>query len=690
MKKFKLSLLSAAIVAVSANAADYSNQTIIVEGSSMRPGEFGIAPDSSALKDTAALLKRVPGANVNRNGPLTAVASYRGLYGSRVNTVVDGVSWKEVGPNSMDPPLSHIPASLTDSLTVYRGIAPVSSGIETIGGTIIAESRKSKFATGDEVEFHGLTSVGFSDIDDGLTSAVFGSYANNKHRFHSSASLEQGNDYNFDGNDSVDPSQYDRDAYTVGYGTKAGNHEFGLDYNNNDTGHTGTPSLPMDIIWVRGGVVSANHSVQLGEGRSLDSSVYYQDMRHLMNNYSLRSNGAMAGKYRQNKTTVDGGGFSSAYHMPLSGGDLSIGVDLDQSKHDGLITDPTNAAFYVDNFNGIERDRYSTFTEWKGNIGDGLELETGIRYTQVEMDSDDVDTSMGMPPVVMSKDAFNGSKLSQTDRNIDLDLILRQSINDELTAEIGFAQKTRSPSYQERYLWIPLEATGGLADGKVYVGDVDLDPETAYQFEAGLEYGSQDLYIAPRAFYHRIDDYIQGQAITGTTANMVRMMMTGGASDEVLQFTNVDAELYGMDVEWGYELGGDFRLDGAVSYVRGRRRDTGDNLYRIAPLNSRAQLTYSQNTWSVATEVEAYMAQNDVASYNDEQKSPGYGLLHLRAEMQPAEGFNVGLGIENVLDKDYADHTAAINRAAANDDVAIEDKVPGRGRNFYVTASYEW
>ncbi|MEO1962328.1 MAG: TonB-dependent receptor plug domain-containing protein, partial [Cycloclasticus sp.] len=396
MKHSKLSLLSAALVAVSAQAADYTNQTIIVEGSSMRPGTFGVAPDSLALKDTAALLKRVPGANVNRNGPLTGIASYRGQFGSRVNAVVDGMSWKEVGPNSMDPPLSHIPASLTESLTVYRGIAPVSSGIETIGGSMTAESRKSKFTNSSDFEFHGLTSFGYSESDNGLTSSVLGTYANDSHRFHTSLSQEKGGDYEFDGSKSVDPSQYDRDAYTVGYGTKFGSQEIGFNYSHNDTGHTGSPSLPMDIIWVRGGIFSADYSIQLGEGRSLDVGYYYQDMRHLMNNFTLRPNGVGGNRERQNLTTVDGGGLSAVYHMPFSGGSLSLGLEGDESTHDGLITSPTVAVFRVDNFNGAERNRYSGFIEWKGDISEGLELETGVRYTQVEMDSDDVNHHMAM------------------------------------------------------------------------------------------------------------------------------------------------------------------------------------------------------------------------------------------------------------------------------------------------------
>ncbi|MDX2424728.1 MAG: TonB-dependent receptor [Cycloclasticus sp.] len=688
MKQFKLSLLSAAIVAASANAADYSNQTIIVEGSKMRPGAFGIAPDSSALKDTASLLKRIPGANVNRNGPLTGIASYRGLFSSRVNVTVDGAAIKETCPNGMDPSLSHLSAVLTENLTVYRGIAPVSSGMETMGGTMEVEARRSHFTDGDEFEYHGAASIGFSEVDDGVVSGMSNEYSNNKHRFHLKGSYEDGNDYEFDGSQSVSPSEYNRETYSVGYGFKQAGHEFGFDYTNTDTGSSGTPALPMDIVYARGGIVTTDYSVDFGEGRKLETSFFYQDMRHLMDNYSSRDNGMMMDKYRDSLSTVDGGGFSAVYHLPMYNGSMSYGLDAEQYNHDAQITDPTptNGMFYIDNFNGVERDRYSAFSEWKGDIAEGLELEMGVRYTQVEMDAGDVGSSMtGM--VAGLAQAFNASDRSQTDHNWDFDAILRQTLSNELTAEIGFARKTRSASYQERYLWLPLESTAGLADGHVYVGDVDLDSETAYQFEAGLEYASNGYYVAPRAFYHRINDYIQGEEITGTPANMVANMMSG--NPKVLQFANVDVELYGMDVEWGYEMSSNWNLDGTVSYVRGKRRDSGDNLYRIAPFNARTQLTYAQDSWSVATELEAYAAQNDVADYNDEQKSAGYGLLHLRGEIQPAPGFNVGLGIENILDKDYEDHVSGTNRAMGSD-IAIGDKVPGQGRNLYLTASYEW
>ena len=38
------------------------------------------------------------------------------------------------GPNAMDTPLSYSTPLIVDSMTVYRGIAPVSAGINTLGG----------------------------------------------------------------------------------------------------------------------------------------------------------------------------------------------------------------------------------------------------------------------------------------------------------------------------------------------------------------------------------------------------------------------------------------------------------------------------------------------------------------------------------------------------------------------------
>ena len=78
------------------------------------------------------------------------------------------------------------------------------------------------------------------------------------------------------------------------------------------------------------------------------------------------------------------------------------------------------------------------------------------------------------------------------------------------------ARKTRSPHYLERFAWLPLEVTAGLADGNNYVGDVDLDPEISYEVELGLDWRGSALFVAPRAFYRNVDDYIQGVPVDAT------------------------------------------------------------------------------------------------------------------------------------------------------------------------------
>jgi iron complex outermembrane receptor protein len=661
---------------------------VLVEGEVLRPGLTSVNPGTESAVDAAELLKRIPGANVNRNGPLTGIAQYRGMAGDRVNVMVDGVHVKAAGPNSMDPPLSHIPAAMAGSLEVYRGIAPVSSGLETIGGSMVMKSSGSQFGSSSEVESHGKLTAGYSDVDNGKRYSLLTSLANDTQRAHLAWSGEKGDSYNFDGNDTNYNTQYDRDAYALGYGFRNGDHEFGFDYSNNDTGHTGTPALPMDIVYARGGITSGNYSFQTADGYGIEAKLSYQDSRHLMSNTLYRTPTL---KQRYAYTTVDGGSYKIAINMPAFGGKLVVGLDGDEANHDADIYDPTNPMFHVTNYKGVGRDRYGLFAEWTGDVAQDFNLELGARINRVNMDSGRVFAQgmmggMGLAAGQLSDD-FNASDRSQNDTNVDLVLVLRQALSDTIELEYGLARKTRSPSYQERYLWLPLESTAGLADGRVYIGDVDLDPEVSFQAEFGVNWHEGGAYLTPRVFYHYVNDYIQGTPTTNADALVL--------NSETLQFTNTDAKLYGIDAAWGFPLAANVRLDGGVSYIRGKRRDTRDDLYRIAPLNGRVAVTYEKATWSAKAEVVGYAAQNKVSVENSEEKSGGYGLFNLRGEYVPASQVTIAFGIENVLDKKYSDHLGGYNRNNQNGDVGTAggnqaNRLPGPGRNMYVTANYEW
>jgi iron complex outermembrane receptor protein len=664
---------------------------MVIEGDILSPDIVGIKPDMGGVNDAAALLKRVPGANVNANGPLSGIAQYRGLFGDRVNVSSDGTTYKSACANAMDAPLSHVPTSLTETLSIKRGIASVSSGIETIGGNIVQRSRRGEFADGDGIEFSGKTTNGVNSVNNAYYTSIFANIANSNHKFRFGGSREEGGNYDWDGGENVDTS-HERNAGAVGYGfrTDDENHEFDFAYNYNDTHTTGTPSLPMDIIYSRGGVSNFNYKGLLADKYAVNTEFTYQDIQHQMDNHSLRGDIAPAAT-RESNNSARGFGYKVSIDIPMFDGSFLLGTDGDNIEHDALITNPNNDAFSIRNFNNVERDRYGLFAEWKGELGTDWSMELGTRVNWIRMNAGNVGGTAGpfanpnSPHSRLAND-FNASKHSKEDLNVDVVAVLTHHLSSDLDVELGFGRKTRSPSYQERYNWLPLAATGGLADGRNYIGNIELKPEVSYQAELGFNWQMDTAYVMPRFFYRYVEDYIQGTPTQNATALAV--------DATTLEFSNVDAYLYGFDIEGGFRFLEDWKVDMMVSYVRGRRDDVTDNLYRIAPLNGRIGLFYDTDEWLAGTELIGYDDQNETANYNNEVTTSGYFIWNLRGQYRPqnnyVKGLIIGVGIENVLDEAYRTHLSGLNRNPINDGTAVGEHLPGSGRNFYATLSYDW
>jgi iron complex outermembrane receptor protein len=638
------------------------------------------------VPDSAELLRKAPGGGVNRNGPLSGIAQYRGMYGDRVNVAIDGMHVCTGGPNGMDPPLSYIPRSQLQTLTVSRGIAPVSAGMETLGGAVIAQGKSSDFSDNDTWVPSLELDAGGSSADGAMNLGASASLASRSQRIHGSWSREQGDDMEFPGG-TILPTRFERDNYTAGYGFRAGIHELSLDVRHGKTGPTGAPALPMDIAYIDTDVIKLEYQGQ-GSSAQVHAMLSWNQVDHGMNNFQLRSP-PMPTMTRLNTTWSEGLGYRADVALGMGSGQLVLGLDGQFNAHDATITDPlNNPAFRVDGFNDIQRDLQGLFAEWKGPVGAGLDAELGLRVNRVQSDSGQVSHFMaGMNPAIGAlQDRFNNADRSQSDTNYDLVARLNRPLSSELSLTLEGARKSRSPSYQERYLWIPLQATNGLADGHNYMGGIELDPEVAMELGLGLAWRHRDAYLEPQLFYRQVNDYIQG---IPSTDPLVIAVSTAGGDPNPLQFANVDAVLYGADATWGISLDEGFALDGVLSYVRGERDDVSDNLYRIAPLNGRATLSYRRDDWWAAAEGVAYARQDKVSATNDELATSGYGLLNLRAGLSLGQSLSLSAGVENLLDREYADHLAGINRVAGSD-VPPGVRLPGIGRSFFLALNWRY
>jgi iron complex outermembrane receptor protein len=651
---------------------------VIVIGRSVSTGLAQIDVDREMLVDTATVLKDIPGANVNANGPVTGIAQYRGMYGDRVSVVIDHLGVISGGPNAMDAPLSYVSPMITEGLAVTRGIASVSHAPESIGGHVSVRLSRGEFAAAGTA-LHGFVGSRYSGNGNVSTSAGRVTLATDRHKVSFVAEIDDGDDISTPVG-VIRPSRLHRERGDLSYAFANGNTSILLFAGRLDTDETGTPALPMDIRFIDTNLAGARATIDLNDTQSIEVRLGWNDVEHLMDNFGLRQ-APMPPMHRQNLTTGTGTQASLATAIALSGSTLKIGIDATTADHDATITNPNNAMFRVDNFVDVERDVSSLFVEWQrdGEYGD---IEIGLRAKRVAADAGDVSSSGMMGSmgdnVAMLADAFNAADRKQSWDSVDAVVKYRMLAESGIEWRVELGSKTRAPSYQELYLWLPLQATGGLADGRSYIGGLDLDEERSNEITIGFGTDVGHFTISPQVFFKRVDGYIQGIPSTNMVANMVSQMMSGSPA---LEFSNVDAEIYGADLAWKFELSEQWYLDGIASWARGKRRDVKDNLYRLAPPNASAGVTWESADLSVTTEVVAYAKQDKVSVYNNEQRTPGYALVNATMVWNATDSLRVEARVDNLLDETYQDHVAGINRAGGSD-IPIGERLYGAERTL--------
>lgn len=659
-----------------------------------------------ASPDAGQLVQRLPGANINKNGELTSIAQYRGMFGNRVNVSVNGMPISSGGPNAMDSPLHYAPVAMIEAITLHRGISSVSTGMETIGGSIDASTFRGEFK-GRDFELNSKIYLGGQTLNNGDVLNGFFTLANDQHLFRANLLRETADDSDYsDG--TIMPSSYERDRYDIGYAFRTGNHQFGFDYAVNNTGDTGTPALPMDIVSIDSKLTRAEYHWQNGD-KDLLVQLSNNDIGHIMTNYHLRRPPQGTPmviapmQYRSTDAGSDNQSFLVRMEQDVENGTWRYGVDGHFASHDADISNPNVAPFYVENFNDVDKEMVGVFVEKEFEIYQQSLVEAGIRANHYKLSSGAVSANLnpmnmpaGMPFMMnnmaaMLANGFNTADRTLTDTNFDWFAKYSYHRNADTTLYAGLARKSRSPTYQEAFLWMPMEATGGLADGKTYIGNLNLKSEVAHEIELGIDWNHDALSISPRVFYKEVDDFIQGTPSQNVQANTIAMMMSnmGMGMPNPLQFNNVDAEFYGFDMEAGYMISANWYFRSIMSVTHGKRDDINDNLYRVAPANLSLAIDYLAQDWMLSLENISYARQSKVSTTNLEAQTAGYSLWNASAQIQLPSDLELGIGVNNIFDRYYQDHLGGYNRAF-NPTVALRDRLPGLGRNIYARLVWEF
>ncbi|MFN4113331.1 MAG: TonB-dependent receptor [Sphingomonadaceae bacterium] len=639
--------------------------------------------------DAAAIAARTAGGALVGNGALSGQLSYRGLAGERVVGRVNGQRFATGGPNAMDPPLHYAPAVLLERIEIARGVAPVSQG-PGLAGAVNAVLLQPGFAAGPALDPTGTVRAHYRSVDDSYAVGGMAGLANDRWRLGLVASREQGDDYRIPGGRAGGTS-FERNLYGAVAGFRTGAGELFVEYRRSETDPSGNPPFALDIVYFDTDFVQGGFTGEIARDVALDLRLGHVAVRHLMDNQTVRRPAAPAAMARATFADADTMTAEGSIRFGSERRHVSLGVDAELTDKFVRITNPANAAFFIDAQPQLESERLGAFAEWRGALG-ALELEAGARVDRISQ-------SAGLPQLGAAVPAGPRTLAAQfiasdrARRDTTVDAVLRAWVpGDVLTPRLALARKTRVPSLLERFAWLPTEASYGLADGNIYVGNRALEPEVAWIAEAGFDLATGALTLRPTLFYRRVDDYIQGtpfDATPGVINSLVEMVASMSGDATPLMFRNVDAELYGVDVDFDSRIGETVRIEGTLSYVRAKRRDVADNLYRVAPANGRLAVLWQPGAFTLGTEINAAARQGKVSATNSETTSKGYAVVGLFGEARVGDRLTLSAGVENLFDTLYRPHLSGLSRVGASD-VPVGTKLPGAGRGVWVRLGFDF
>ena len=688
-----------------------------------------MAPSTS---DTSSLLRNVPGVNIQRSGGVSGLPVMHGLADDRLRIKVDGMSLISACGNHMNSPLSYIAPSNVGSAVVHTTLSPVSSGGDSIGGTILVDSPAPEFA---EVGSEGLLSKGeiggyYRSNGDQRGGNLSATVAGEKLSINYQGSHAKANNYDAGDNfksqtykndigdssldgDEVGSTFYEANNQSISLALKHENHLVEFTYGEQDIPYQAWVNQRMDMTGNDSEQYNLNYDGKFDWG-NLEARAYKERTRHKMQfdddklfyytdgtpctpaSLALGKKGCAEGMPMDTRGKNEGGVIKA--DIPLSFRDnLVVGAELQNYTLDDW-WDPSGRGMWPDTFvniNNGQRDRTALFAEWEAQWNSQWFTQLGIRGEQVDMDADEVQGyNSGYNA---DADAFNAADRDITDHNIDLTAMAQFNMNNMTDIKFGYAQKTRSPNLYERYAW----STGSMAmlminwagDGNGYVGNLDLEPEISHTVSATFDFHNSTqskwgFQLTP--YYTYVDDYIDA----------TQLRETDGWS--FLQFVNQSAKIYGIDISGNLSLAehtpyGSFSTTGIINYVRGKNEDTHDNLYNMMPLNGKFALVQSVSNWTNTVELELVDKKDDVSETRNELETSGYGLLHLRSSYEWKD-IRIDVGVENVFDKFYEDPLGGtymgegmtMTAKSSMGGVQPGTAVPGMGRSVYVGFNYKF
>lgn len=587
-------------------------------------------------------LRGQPGISVASDGAQGQNPVIRGLRRESIVLLVDGMRMNSAQPAGAIA--SFMSLGLADRIEVVRGPASVLYGTGALGGAINVLLPQARFEPG----LHGRAGTAFDSASSGLRGGGVLNLSGGDHALMLGASAAQLGDYRAPG-DRVDHTAYDTNSLIGQYRYRidaAQQLRLSLQQHvDRDVWYPGSarPATPAMLGTAivhspeqKRLLAELGYRVEASGERALnfDARLYRQQVQREVNAFAT----ALGRDQTDTRVSFTTDGIDlKADWLAHPAHLLSFGANLwrmDASPERYLNNNPPLFNNHVRN-DPFDDGRIEAAGLWlQDDMRFGsLSVLAGLRHDSVRGEA----ASIG--------NGARTSGLSRTDSANSGSLGAIWEVLPLLRPYVNLSRAFRAADMRERFEASP------RGDGYFYLGNPQIRPEVASQFELGLKGDARGVSYTLSAYRTRISDFITGR-VTGTVQNGLPVKQTENIGEAILRGIEAQARWQFRPQQW---------LSLAWSQVRGWNKDLDEPLFQM-PAD---ELTLGwqgvlSGAWTADAAVRLVKRQDRVASVfsrGTENASAGFATADFGLSYRWRQQ-RVRAALLNAFDKPYHEHLA--------------------------------
>ena len=300
---------------------------------------------------------------------------------------------------------------------------------------------------------------------------------------------------------------------------------------------------------------------------------------------------------------------------------------------------------------GSQIERYAVFGNGEYAVAQRHILSGGLRVSHEHV-------SLPQTPVSAA------ASVGVTDASGDVGWIFDVTDVWQVVANAGFG--FRAPNVFD------LGTLGSRPGNRFNVPNTSLDSERVMQIDLGVRRRTAGTQLELMVYALNYDDRITS-AFTGD--------VTPDGRDVVQSVNAADSTIRGVEAGADFELTNDISASAVVNYTWGEQRIVGsltEPADRIPPWSGRLNIAYDPGAsfrvdgWLRFAGEQSRLSARDVRDVRiDPAGTSGWGIIGVRASWNYRDNWQVALGVDNILDKQYRVHGSGLDAPGRNVSLSV-------------------